>query len=502
MDENNVTNEFTQPLKEEAPKKKKKKGTFFKVLAVVLLCCIVAGVLAIGGETIYKRYASGGFKAIIDPDAAVEEEPEIEVPKEDQLVIIDQEEDKNAITKSKSDDSDKADDKGENTAVSSGELSAADVYEQNKDAMVSISTSVEGYNAWGQRVQGAAAGSGFIVSEKGFVLTNFHVIEDSSKITCTTYDGESYNATVVGYDESNDIAVLKLDSDNTFQAVEIGDSDKCKVGEEVYAIGNSLGEFDFSMTRGIISGLARNVKVSSNRTMTLIQTDCTINSGNSGGALFNSKGEVIGITNAKYSSSGSSTTASIENVAFAIPINSVAEIVSAIVNGEGISSPYIGVSVANITTDIANATGVESGAYIASVSEGGPAEEGGLNVGDIIVKANDTEIASSDDLVEFIAGCSVGDDVEFTIYRQSKEEKVNVTIGEKTDSNVVYGEDAESYLDDNKPSDNQQQGNNGYGYSFSYGGNGSQGGQGGTYYDGYGSMSDIFSHIFGNLYGY
>ena len=176
------------------------------------------------------------------------------------------------------------------------------------------------------------------------------MINGANSITVTLYDGSKYEAELIGEDASNDIAVLKIEAQNLTPVV-LGSSDSLKVGEDVVAIGNPLGELTFSLTKGTVSALNRAITLSSGVTMNLIQTDCAINSGNSGGALFNLYGEVVGITNAKYSSSGYSGQASIDNIGFAIPINSVRDIVTSIIEKGYISKPYIGVSVSNVSAE-------------------------------------------------------------------------------------------------------------------------------------------------------
>ena len=175
---------------------------------------------------------------------------------------------------------------------SSEELTGAEVYAANVNSTVGIVTSLVTTNFWGQQTTGAAAGSGFVFSDDGYILTNYHVVEGATSITVSTYDGTSYDAKLIGYDESNDVAVLKIEATGLTPVV-IGDSDKLNVGDNVVAIGNPLGELTFSETSGIVSALNREVTMSNNTTMDLIQTDCAINSGNSGGALFNMYGEAI-----------------------------------------------------------------------------------------------------------------------------------------------------------------------------------------------------------------
>lgn len=310
------------------------------------------------------------------------------------------------------------------TEVSEEPMTAAEVYAENVNSTVGIRTSLT-TNYFGYETVSAASGSGFIVTEDGYILTNYHVVEDSQSITVTLYDDSSYEAELIGYDESNDIAVLKIDAED-LRPVHFGNSDELYVGQDVVAIGNPLGELTFSLTRGIISALNREVTLSSSLRMKLIQTDCAINSGNSGGALFNLYGEVIGITNAKYSSSGSRAT--VDNIGFAIPVNTVVGIVEQIMTDGEISSPYIGVMVNNVGEDL-TAYGIPEGAHIVSVTEDSPADEAGLLEKDIVVAADGNPISGSDDLSDYIRSHAVGDTVTLTVYRQGKTVEIAVTIG-------------------------------------------------------------------------
>ena len=306
-------------------------------------------------------------------------------------------------------------------------MSAAEVYASNVHSTVGITTSIT-TNYWGHQTTSAASGSGFIISEDGYILTNFHVIEDSDSITVADYDGKTYDAKVVGYDQSNDIAVLKIEAQGLAPVV-LGDSDNLNVGDAVVAIGNPLGELTFSLTTGVISAMDREVTFSDGTTMNLLQTDCAINSGNSGGALFNLYGEVIGVTNAKYSSSSSSE-ASIDNIGFAIPMNSIRSIVESIIEKGYVSKPYVGVTVSDVSENY-QIYGLPAGAAIQSVASGSPAEEGGLKVGDIITKANDTDITSANDLINAVADAQVGDMLELTVYRKGQTVTVTVEVGEQ-----------------------------------------------------------------------
>ncbi|MBP3305681.1 MAG: trypsin-like peptidase domain-containing protein [Oscillospiraceae bacterium] len=315
-------------------------------------------------------------------------------------------------------------------------LTAAEVYAAYVNSTVGITTSIT-TNYWGYQSTSAASGSGFIISADGYILTNYHVIENASSITVSLYSGESYDAALIGYDASNDIAVLKVEEKDLTPVV-LGDSDKLNVGDSVVAIGNPLGELTFSLTAGTISAKDRAVTVSGGLTMNLLQTDCAINSGNSGGALFNMYGEVIGVTNAKYSGSSGSG-ASIDNIGFAIPINSVRSIVESIIEKGYISKPYIGVSVSDVSAEYRK-FGLPEGAAVQAVSEGSPAKEAGLQVGDIITVVNGTKITGSGDLKTMVSAAGVGDKLAMTVYRQGKTLELTVTVGEQIQSALQTGE--------------------------------------------------------------
>ena len=309
-------------------------------------------------------------------------------------------------------------------------MTASEVYAANVNSTVGITTSVT-TNYWGYQTTRPASGSGFILSDDGYILTNYHVVESSTAISVSLYNGEKHDAALIGYDASNDIAVLKIEAEGLIPVV-LGDSDKMNVGDEVVAIGNPLGELTFSLTAGAVSALEREVTTSSGITMNLIQTDCAINSGNSGGALFNLYGEVIGITNAKYSSSSSSE-ASIDNIGFAIPLNNVRSIVESIIEKGYISKPYIGISVTDVSEDT-QSYGLPAGAAVKVVAEGSPAEEGGLRVNDIITKLGDTAVTGSSQLINLVADCQIGDVLHLTVYRQGATIELDITVGEKIQS--------------------------------------------------------------------
>ena len=224
--------------------------------------------------------------------------------------------------------------------------------------------------------------------------------------------------------------MLKIEAEG-LTPVTLGSSDSLRVGDNVVAIGNPLGELTFSLTSGVVSALDREITTTKGN-MNLIQTDCAINSGNSGGALFNMKGEVVGITNAKYSSSSMSE-ASIDNIGFAIPIDSVTSIVNSIVENGYIVKPFIGVSVTDLSQDFAD-FGIPSGAAVKAVNEDSPAEKAGLKVNDIIVSVNGEKISSSSDLVKIVKSCKAGDKLELEIYRSGETKEITITVEETKQS--------------------------------------------------------------------
>ena len=495
----------------EKKEKKKKKGTFWKVLLIILLIALVGGLAYVGGSTIYEKYqpivSEYGIKGLFmkDKDLAAAEPEELpepdEVPAESEKAPAAEEPAASEEVPAESSGEASAE-VPEKSLVPAPEeeaqpyqtvetigvgLSFADIYEQNVNSTVGITISGT-TNYWGYQTQYAASGSGFIVSDDGYILTNYHVIEGGDTVTVTSYAGDTYDAEIIGYDESNDIAVIKIDAQDLVP-VKIGDSNTLRVGDQVLAIGNPLGELTFSLTQGIVSSLNRSVTLSGGITMSLIQTDCAINSGNSGGALFNLDGEVIGITNAKYSSSSSGGEASIDNIGFAIPINNVWKIVYSIMENGYISKPYIGVTVTDISDQIVGITGIESGAYVVEVTEDGPAAQAGLLASDIITSINGKDIKTSNDVVEVVGQCSPDDVLNITVYRQGELINLAVTVGEKQ----------QAALEEKEPEEAQQEKQQMPQYP-----NGNQGQQGKSpydYYDYFGSLPFGFGDLF-RYFGY
>ena len=340
-----------------------------------------------------------------------------------------------------------------------GALSLQEIYRRCSGSVVSIISVTQ---------SGKASGTGIIMSADGYIITNHHVIENAQAVSVLTNDDKEYTAAIVGSDETSDLAVLKIEASG-LQAAEFGDSSVLQVGDSVVAIGNPLGELTFSLTSGAVSALNREVTLSSNVTMDLIQTDCAINSGNSGGALFNLYGEVIGITNAKYSSSGSSGEASIDNIGFAIPINSVRSIVESIIKNGYIVKPYIGVSVEDVSSEMTS-YGLPAGAVVRSVTDGAPAAQAGLQANDIITAVDGAEITGSNDLVQIVTAKKAGDTLKLSVYRQGQTLELTVTVAEQKQSALEGSSDTQQSQQQDQSQQQQQGGGYGFPWGFGFGG--------------------------------
>ena len=306
------------------------------------------------------------------------------------------------------------------------EMTMSEVYAANVNSVVSINVSATSTNNFGQTVETAASGTGFFITEDGYILTNHHVVSGASSVKVTLYSGETYDATVIGSDEDYDIAVLKIDVTGATPVV-LGDSSKLAIGESVAAVGNPLGELTFSMSEGIVSCVNRAINVDGTP-FNMIQVDCSINPGNSGGPLFNSYGEVIGIVSAKYSSYSNTT---VEGIGFAIPINDVVSLVKDIMtNGYVTNKAYMGITPGTMNEQMARQYryDVTEGVFVYSVEQGSAADKAGLQMGDVITKLNDTDITSYEDLVAAKKSYSAGDTVTLTVYRGGKTMELQLTF--------------------------------------------------------------------------
>ena len=322
-------------------------------------------------------------------------------------------------------------------ASSSGSsLTTEQVADMVSPSVVVITTEQVVYSQWswyGQSQVESGAGSGVIISSDGYILTCAHVVDGASSIT-VTIDDKDYTATLVGEDTTSDVAVIKIDATGLTPAT-VGDSDNLKVGQSVMAVGNPLGELGGTVTGGMISALNRSVTIqgtSSTNTMSLIQMDASVSPGNSGGGLFNMNGELIGIVNAKSSSSDA------EGLGFAIPINDAIKVAQQLLeNGYVTGRPYLGITYLGVEdAQTAAQLGVNAyGVYVVEVVKGGPAERAGLQSGDRIVSIDGTEIGTKDDLGTLMQKHAAGDSLAITIARGGQMQTINVTLGEKNASN-------------------------------------------------------------------
>ena len=312
------------------------------------------------------------------------------------------------------------------------ELTVAQIVDKNENAVVEIVVSGTAQNMWGQMQLVQGAGSGVIVKDDGYIATNYHVIQGANKVEVTLHNGESYSARIVGSDPTNDIAVIKIDAKDLTTAT-IGDSSTVDVGDLAVAIGNPLGQLGGTATTGIISALDRTLDVEGT-TLTLLQTDAAINGGNSGGGLFNSKGELIGIVESKASAVG------VEGLAFALPINNVSGIINDLIENGGSTqaaagTPAVGIVISEVSEDNAQYYGLESaGVYIAQIT-GENARNAGFQEMDRIVSFNGTKISSSNEFITLVRKCKVGDTVTVVVSRNGQEIEIKTVLEELQTNN-------------------------------------------------------------------
>ena len=323
---------------------------------------------------------------------------------------------------------------GNSTNFTDGSI--ADVANKVSPSVVSIITETRTMSFWGQDSTSSAAGTGIIISGDGYILTNKHVIDGANKVSVILYDGTTYSdVSIITTDPLNDVAFLKIKDVSDLKSATLGDSKTINVGQQVIAIGNALGQYQNTVTSGIISGTGRSVTASdgysSSETLTdMIQTDASINAGNSGGPLVNAAGEVIGI-NTAVSADG-------ENIGFAIPISSVKGMLNSILETGSAKRAYLGLYYVNITPDIAAEyeLPVNAGAYVYSnskytaIAKDGPAAKAGIKEKDIITAVNGTKVGIAGSVSSLIGEFKPGDTVQLTILREGKQTTVNITLGE------------------------------------------------------------------------
>lgn len=351
-------------------------------------------------------------------------------------------------------------------------MEPAEVYASVVNSAVSINCSATSTNIFGQQTQTASSGSGFIITEDGYVVTNYHVVSGASSVEVTLYNGDTYDATVIGGDSDYDVAVLKINASG-LQPVTLGESADVNVGDTVLAIGNPLGELTFSMSQGIVSSCDRAINVDGTP-FNMIQVDCSINPGNSGGPLVNLYGEVVGIVSAKYSTYSSTT---VEGLGFAIPISDVRSIITDIMeNGAVTDKAYMAITAGTMNEQMAAQFNIDvtEGVFVYSVVEGGAGDKAGLRLGDVITKMGDKTLTSRQDLSAAMKGYRAGDTVTLTVYRSGQYIEVELTFDTQPQTT---GSD-----------DSSQSSDNSYGY-----------GNGGNSYGG--QMPDNFQEFYNYFFG-
>lgn len=309
-------------------------------------------------------------------------------------------------------------------------MTPAQLYASQVDSVVAISSTIQSYYG-----SGSSSGSGFVLSEDGYIITNYHVVEDASSVDVILHDGTEYPAQLVGKDSSNDLAVLKVEATG-LSAATLGSSTDLAIGDMVVAIGNPLGELAATQTVGYVSGIDREVSTGSVTTISMIQTDAAINPGNSGGPLFNMYGEVIGITTAKYSGTTNSG-ASIEGIGFAIPIDDVEPLIEDLIDYGYVTGAYLGVSIQNTDEEAAAQFGIPTGAYVVTVEEGGAAQRAGIQPKDIIIGLGAYDVSNATDLTRALRKFSAGDTTSVRLIRGGKELTLEITLDERPQETTV-----------------------------------------------------------------
>ena len=426
----------SQPQGGQTPHKNGKNRLGLKIASLALVCALLGGL--VGGGT---AYLVGNHSGSDTTEVNVSNRK----PTEIQLKTVD----------------------GKNP------MTDAELYAANVNSVVSINiTATSDPNFFGQTTQTAGAGSGFILTPDGSIVTNYHVINGASSVKVTLYNGDTYDATVIGGDSDYDVAVLKINASG-LQPVTLGESADVNVGDTVLAIGNPLGELTFSMSQGIVSSCDRAINVDGTP-FNMIQVDCSINPGNSGGPLVNLYGEVVGIVSAKYSSYSSTT---VEGLGFAIPISDVRSIITDIMeNGAVTDKAYMAITAGTMNEQMAAQFNIDvtEGVFVYSVVEGGAGEKAGLRLGDVITKMGDKTLTSRQDLSAAMKGYRAGDTVTLTVYRGGQYIEVELTF------------DAQPQNTGSEEDNTQSGGNNG--------GNGGSGQMPGNW----DNWQDFYNYFFGN----
>ena len=413
-DETPTQPEYPQPETPEEPKKKRR--TWLKIMALLLALAIVASL----GRSLLRSAINGLEARNQDSNTAEPEKTETEATQKTGDASYRRELTPLPETLP--------------TYDSGKTLTAQEVYSINVDAVCGIATEVT-TNVFGQTTSTAVVGSGFVLTEDGYVVTNNHVVESTDNVSVKLHDGSTYPAEIVGGDSLSDVALLKIEAEG-LSHVAVGDSDAIAVGEGCIAIGNPLGELTFTMTGGYVSALPREINISG-KPISMFQTDAAINAGNSGGPLFDMDGNVIGITSAKISGITGSG-ASIEGVGFAIPINEALRVVYDLQEyGYVRGRAFLGVTVKELDAATADTYGLPAGPIVQSVVADSCADRAGIAVKDIILRFNGRMVQTYTQLMSALNKCSAGDEVTLHIYRAGAELDVTLTLDERPEEQTV-----------------------------------------------------------------
>lgn len=325
---------------------------------------------------------------------------------------------------------------GGTTTSSDGAMSARDIYyDLACKQVVGIQSDFTTTNIFGMTASASVSGSGFVISEDGYILTNYHVIEDAYsggyEIKVVFYNGDSYTAEVKGFDRNNDIAVLKIEAEG-LNAAELGTSDSLFVGDTVYAVGNPLGELNYSMTSGMVSATDRLITTEEG-TMTMFQFDAAVNQGNSGGPVYNVYGQVVGVVTAKSREDGT------EGLGFAIPIDDAVRIANSVISGERsldaeTGNAALGITGQNVDSMAAQYYGFPAGVYVINVTSGGAAEKAGIKAYDIITELDGYAVSSRDELKQELLFHSAGETADIVVWRSGEYLTLSITFDEAADT--------------------------------------------------------------------
>ncbi len=312
------------------------------------------------------------------------------------------------------------------TTTATPSLSKGDIYADAVNSIFAITSSwKEYYSSWlGSYYRPATStGTGFAISDNGYIITNYHVVENAEDITVTDYNGKEYPAELIGSEPSNDIAIIKI-NENTV-STPLGNSSDLKVGDDIMVIGNALGELSYTFTDGIVSHLSRSVTLESGRTINMFQTNAAINNGNSGGPVYNMNGEVVGIASAKYASE------SIEGLGFCIPIDDIKTMMSDIIlYGFVRGKPTLGISVQTVTSSMSSRYSIPTGCYIVALDKTSPCYEAGMRSGDVITKIGSKTISECADIESILSSKKAGDNLSITYYSEGEAKTVNISLAE------------------------------------------------------------------------